>query len=139
MNKSFVILLVIAAIWGVSLGVVFIAGLTIGKTQSDVETLDVPASLQTSPAQADEVAQFGQGQREDLRRRIESGDISQEDLDRFRRQFREGSRQDGPGGRGFRRDGFGDHADGQDGAQDFGQHSTEEPTPTPQPQPQPSN
>ena len=131
MNKSFVILLVIAAIWGVSLGVVFIAGLTIGKTQSDVETLTVPASLQTSPAQADEIAQFGQGQREDLRRRIESGDISQEDLDRFRQQFREGSRQGGPGGEGFRRGGFGDHTDGQDGVAESGRELHEESTPQP--------
>lgn len=130
MNKSFVILLVIAAIWGVSLGVVFIAGLTIGKTQSDVETLAVPASIQTFPEQASEVGQFGQGQREELRQRIESGDISQEELDRFRQRFREGSGQRGPGG-GFRRGGFGDHADGQNGAVDSGREPHEAPTPQP--------
>ena len=131
MNKSFVILLVIGAIWGVSLGVVFIAGLTIGKTQSDVETLAVPVSIQTSPEQASEVGQFGQGQREELRRRIESGDISQEELDRFRQRFRDGSGQGGPGGGGFRRGEFGDHEPGQNGSQNFGQHPPEEPTPQP--------
>ena len=131
MNKSFVILLVIGAIWGVSLGVVFIAGLTIGKTQSDVETLAVPVSIQTSPEQASEVSQFGQGQREELRRRIESGDISQEELDRFRQRFREGSERNGPGGGGFRRGGFGDHADGQNGAVDSRRELHEAPTPEP--------
>ncbi|MCH7626569.1 MAG: hypothetical protein IIC83_11650 [Chloroflexi bacterium] len=131
MNKSFVILLVIAVTWGVSLGVAFIVGLTMGKTQSDVETLAVPASFQTSPAQADEVSQFGQGQREDLRRRIESGDISQEELDRFRQQFRDGSERGGPGGGGSRRGGFGDHADGQNGAVDSGRELHEAPTPQP--------
>ena len=131
MNKSFVILLVIGAIWGVSLGVVFIAGLTIGKTQSDVETLAVPVSIQTSPEQASEVGQFGQGQREELRRRIESGDIGQEELDRFRQQFRDGSGQGRPGGGGFRRGEFGDHEPGQNGSQNFGQHPPEEPTPQP--------
>ena len=132
MNKSFAILLVIAAIWGVSLGVAFIVGLTMGNTQSDAETLAVPASFQTSPAQGDEVSQFGQGQREDLRRRIESGDISQEELDRIRQQFRDGSGQGGPGGRGgFRRGESGDHEPGQNGSQNFGQHPPEEPTPQP--------
>ena len=131
MNKSFVILLVIGAIWGVSLGVVFIAGLTIGKTQSDVETLAVPVSIQTFPEQASEVSQFGQGQREELRQRIESGDISQEELDRFRQRSREGSERGGPGGGGFRRGEFGDHEPGQNGSQNFGQHPPEEPTPQP--------
>jgi hypothetical protein len=131
LNKSFAILLVIAAIWGVSLGLAFIAGLTIGNTRSDEESLAVPVSIQTSPTQADEVGQLGQGQREELRRRIESGEISQEELDRFRRQFREGSGQGGPGGGGFRRDSFGDHTDGQDGGVDSERHSTEEPTPQP--------
>ncbi len=130
MNKSFVILLVIAVIWGVSLGVVFIAGLTVGKTQADVETLAVPASFQATPGQADQVGQFGQGQREELRRRFESGDISQEDLDRIRQQFRDGTGQRGPGG-GFRRGDFGPPTDGQNGAVESGQQSNEEPTPQP--------
>ena len=108
----------------------FIIGLTIGNTQSDEETLAVPASFQTSPAQADQVGQFGQGQREELRRRFESGDISQEELDRIRQQSRDGSRQGGPGD-GFRRGESGDHEPGQNGSQNFGQHPPEEPTPQP--------
>ncbi|MCH7626093.1 MAG: hypothetical protein IIC83_09240 [Chloroflexi bacterium] len=165
MNKSFTILLVVVAIWGVSLGLAFIVGLTMGKAGPDVEALAVPVSIQTSPAQADEVVQFGPGQGEEPRRRIDSGDISQEDLDRFRQQFRDGSGQSGPDGGfrsriesgdisqedldrfrqqfrdgsgqggadggGFRRGGFGDHADGENGDAFSGQHPTEEPTPQP--------
>ena len=132
MNKSFTILLVLVAIWGVSLGLAFIVGLTIGKTQSDVESPAVPVSTQNSPPQADEVrGQFGQGRREDLRQRIESGEITQEELDRFRQQFREGSGEGGRDGSGFRRRSFGDHADGQNGDAFSGQHATEEPTPQP--------
>ena len=95
MKKSFVILIVSAAIWGLSIG-----GIALGKTQTD-ETMNGAAStIQGFQGQAEQTGQFDQSQFDDLRRRIQSGEISQEELNQLRQQFGGQFRgQDGTGGR----------------------------------------
>lgn len=103
MSSSFRILIIGAAIWGVTLGVAFIGGLVVGKVQAD----DVPVTNVSPTAPAGLQGQQGQlsaEEREALRQRIQSGEATQEEIDQIRQRFQQGGGggQRGPGGGGQR-------------------------------------
>lgn len=79
MRRPFMILLIGAAIWGVSLGLAFIGGIAVGK----VQTGEAPAGIST----AAEAAPGPAGQRDEMRQRIQSGEMSQEEMQGMRQQF----------------------------------------------------
>ncbi len=99
MSSSFRILVIGAAIWGVTLSVAFIGGLAVGRVQAE----DVPASNISTAAPAGFQGQQGQlsaEEREALRQRIQSGEVSQEELEQIRQRFRESGGRQGGGQRG---------------------------------------
>ncbi len=85
--KPFNVLLIGAAIWGVTLAMAFIGGIAIGNSQEDA-----------APANSAEHAFGAEGQQgqldpeatQDLRQRIQSGEATQEEIDEFRQRFQQG-------------------------------------------------
>lgn len=98
--KPFYVLLVGAVILGATLGLVFIGGMAIINGQPEDLVADSASADTQSGTHTDE--QFDSSQREDFRQRIQSGEITQEEADRLRQQFRQGGGQRGQGGGGFR-------------------------------------
>ena len=77
---SFRIFVLVAIIWGFTIGVGFIAGFAIGNRTDENE--DKADSMPSRP-------DF-----ERIRERIESGEIDEEELERMRERFRPGQRQE---------------------------------------------
>ena len=75
---SFRIFVVVAIIWGFTIGVGFIAGFAIGNRTD--ENVDKAESISSRP-------DF-----ERIRERVESGEIDEEELERMRQRFRSGQR-----------------------------------------------
>lgn len=98
--KPFVILSIGVAIWGASLGVAFIGGLAVGSTQSEEPAAEAVAFPDPAGAPSGD-GQLSQEQLQQLRQRIQSGEATQEEIDRIRQQFRgAGGGQGGQGGAG---------------------------------------
>ena len=117
MRKSFVILIVGAVVWGVSLGLAFIGGVALGANQPDDAAI-TPVSAQGPQGQ------FDPAQRDDVRRRIQSGEISQEELNQLRQRQGQGDgRQRLQGGDGSGFQGGQRPQDGGGSSSQEGQHS----------------
>ena len=100
--RPYIVLLIGVAIWGASLGLAFIGGMAVGGTQSDEPSANTVA-FPGSAGPANGADQLDQEQIQTLRQRIQSGEATQEEIDRIRQQFRDaGGGQGGPGGGGGR-------------------------------------
>ncbi|MCI0822595.1 MAG: hypothetical protein J4N34_04105 [Chloroflexi bacterium] len=121
--KPFHVLLVGAAIWGVTVGLAFIGGVAVGNSQEDDAA---PSALSAQPIGVDgRHDQFDSVDQDQLRQRIQSGEATQEELDQLRQRFRQGG-----GGRGQ----FGGGGDGPGGGRPGGgpgaqQSSNQAPSP----------
>ena len=96
--KPFQVLLIGAIAWGVTLALAFVGGIAIGSSQEDAVG---PTALSAQHAAGDgPEGQFDPASLEELRRRIESGEATQEELDQLRQRFPQGGggRFRGPGG-----------------------------------------
>ena len=95
--KVFVMFLIVGLILGGGLGGAFVGGVALGKNgeaeapQTSLPGTSLPARGQQAQGQPD------QGQLGQLRERIQSGEITQEELAQLREQFQG---QGGPGGQG---------------------------------------
>lgn len=122
--KPFNVLLMGAAIWGVTLALAFIGGIAIGSS-GDGNSPELAASAQPAAFDAPQ-GQLDPAAREELRRRIQSGEATQEEIDQLRQRF-----QQGGGGGGQRGQFGGPGAGGQRGDRPgTGQDSTDSGTGT---------
>ena len=84
-TKAFVLLLVGVLVLGGSLGGAFAGGMALGKSQGEAEEESVqplPSSLGQQSS-----GQLGQAQADRMQQRLESAQLSPEDLDQLRQQF----------------------------------------------------
>ena len=101
-SKAFVLLLVIVLVLGAGLGGAFAGGIALGKSQGDEElpAVNTPApTLVTLPNQ-EPAGQPDQPDFADIRQRLQSGEITQEELAQLRQQF-QGQAGGVRGGQGF--------------------------------------
>ena len=89
MTRPFLFFLVIALILGGSIGGAFAGGVALGKTQGEESVASGSAATVGSGSQ---LSQGGSSlpQRDQLRQGIQSGDISQQDLETLRQRFASG-------------------------------------------------
>ena len=118
-NKSFMLLIAVVAMLGVSIGGAFVGGIALGKSQ-DAEASQV-ATLAPSPSGGFQQANGtsdGSASLAQIRQRIQSGEVTPEELAELRQQFQSGGFSGGGfSGAGFQGSGFG--GDGFRGG-DFG-------------------
>ena len=89
--KLFNVLLVGAAIWGVTLALAFIGGIAVGNSQEEA----APASSVAQPFGADgQQGQFDPASHEEPRQRFQSGEATQEEIDELRQRFQRGGAAD---------------------------------------------
>ena len=101
-TKGFILLIVAVLVLGATIGGSFIGGLTVGKNQ---EAEAAPSNLPAQPSTTvgPQTSGLTDGQTlADLRERVQSGEIDQDDLAQLREQF-QGRLGQGPGGGGFGR------------------------------------
>ena len=91
--KPFNVLLIGAAIWGVTLALAFIGGISVGNSLEITDPVDSGAQTFGTEGQR---GQFDPAAREELRQRIQSGEATREEIDELRQRFQ----QDGGGQRG---------------------------------------
>lgn len=104
--KPFQILLIGAAVWGITLALAFVGGIAIGNSQEDDTN---QSALTAQPINSDgdhQQGQFDSASVEALRQRIQSGEATQEEIDQLRQRFQQGGggqrgQFGGPGGGGF--------------------------------------
>ena len=98
-NKGFLWLVAAMLVLGVALGSSFIAGLAVGK-DGKAEAAEPESSVQVPDLGRGESDESGGSFLDQLRTRIQSGDLSQEELGQLRQQFggRLGQRAGGAGG-----------------------------------------
>ncbi|MDA0769223.1 MAG: hypothetical protein BZY79_05325 [SAR202 cluster bacterium Casp-Chloro-G4] len=94
--KPFQVLLIGAAVWGITLALAFVGGIAVGNSGDDNAMAG-----QTAGISGDQAA-FDPADREALRQRIQSGEATQEEIDQLRQRFQQGGGQGGqfrgPGG-----------------------------------------
>ena len=97
-TKAFMTLLITVLLLGAVLGGAFAGGIALGKSQGDGETQNTV--LPTTPQGSGQQAQSDTGVQslDQLRQRLQSGEITQEELAELRQQFQG---QGGPAGGGF--------------------------------------
>ena len=99
-TKAFMTLLIAVVLLGAGLGGAFAGGIALGKSQGDGET---PSTvLSTTPPGSGQQAPSDTGVQslDQLRQRLQSGEITQEELAEFRQQF-QGQGGSAAGGGGF--------------------------------------
>ena len=91
--KPFRVLIIGAAVWGITLALAFVVGIAVGSSGDDEVTQAAAFVQPTGPG--GQQGELDPAEREQLRERIRSGEATQEDLDRIQQRF-----QQGGGGRG---------------------------------------
>ena len=89
MTKPFILILAITIILGGSIGGAFVGGIAVGKNQGEDTVTPVSAATGGQDSQINQ-AGLGLPDRDQLRRRIQSGDLSQQDIEQLRQSFASG-------------------------------------------------
>ena len=100
-TKSFLTLVIAVLVLGGSLGGAFVGGIALGKNQEDDVTLNSASTQLPSGTDQQASGQLTQGQLDQFRQQIQSGEFDPENRDQLRRQFQDQFGQGGPGGLGF--------------------------------------
>lgn len=89
MTKPFILILAITIILGGSIGGAFVGGIAVGKNQGDDTVTPVSAATGGQDSQLNQTG-LGLPDRDQLRQRIQSGDLSQQDFEQLRQRFASG-------------------------------------------------
>ena len=90
MTKSFMMMLAVFVVLGVSFGGTFIGGVALGKSQSDDSAADSSGPLAGSGLQQQAAGQSGRGRGDQSGQGFQAGSASPEDLARLRERFQSG-------------------------------------------------
>ena len=98
-TKAFMTLLITVLILGAALGGAFAGGIALGKSQEDGETESTPTAPQSGATGQEIQGESGVPSLDQIRQRIQSGEITQEELAELREQFQgQGGAAGGGGG-----------------------------------------
>ena len=85
--KPFNVLLIGAAMWGVTLALAFIGGIAVGNSQ---EVAAPVSSIEHTSGAEGQQGQFDPAARQEFRQRVQSGEATQEEIDELRQRFQQG-------------------------------------------------